>query len=59
MNVQLIQWGLFSFMIGIVLSLALAAVFYQKNSLMTKIFINARKLKSAHLDFFTNEVNTF
>jgi hypothetical protein len=53
MNIQLLQWGLFSFMIGIVLSLPLAAVHYQKNSFMTKIFTNPRKLKSAHLDFFT------
>lgn len=53
MNVQLLQWGLFSFMIGVVLSLPLAAVYYQKNSMLTKVFTNARKLKSAHLDFFT------
>ena len=53
MNVQLLQWGLFSLMIGIVLSLPLAAVIYQKNSPMAKVFTNARKLKSAHLDFFT------
>ncbi|MGG1676979.1 hypothetical protein ACIFOT_14665 [Neobacillus sp. NRS-1170] len=52
MNDQLLQWGLFSFMIGIVLSLPLAAVHYQKNTTMTKLFTNARKLKSAHLDFF-------
>ncbi|MEH7335972.1 hypothetical protein V7161_25420 [Neobacillus drentensis] len=52
MNDQLLQWGLFSFMLGIVLSLPLAAVHYQKNTPMTKLFINTRKLKSAHLDFF-------
>lgn len=52
MTIQLLQWGLFSFMIGIVLSLPLAAVYYQKNSLARKIFTNARKLKSAHLDYF-------
>lgn len=52
MNIQLLQWGLFSFMIGIVLSLPLAAVFYQKESLARRIFTNARKLKSAHLDYF-------
>ncbi|MEH7083032.1 hypothetical protein V7139_09900 [Neobacillus drentensis] len=52
MNVQLLQWGLFSFMIGMVLSLPLAAVFYQKSSPMNKVFTNARKLKSAHIDFF-------
>ncbi|WP_026567222.1 hypothetical protein [Bacillus sp. UNC41MFS5] len=52
MNVQLLQWGLFSFMMGMVLSLPLAAVFYQKSSPMTKVFTNARKLKSSHIDFF-------
>ncbi|MGX6444417.1 hypothetical protein ACWM35_14515 [Neobacillus sp. K501] len=53
MNALILQWGLFSFMIGIFLSLPLAAVYYQKNSILTKVFTNARKLKSAHLDFFT------
>ena len=53
MNADLLQWGLFSFMIGIVLSLPLAAVIYNKHSSMTKIFINVRKLKSSHLDYFT------
>jgi hypothetical protein len=52
MNILLLQWGLFSFMIGIVLSLPLAAVYYQKESLARRIFTNARKLKSAHLDYF-------
>lgn len=52
MNILLLQWGLFSFMIGIVLSLPLAAVYYQKDSLARRIFTNARKLKSAHLDYF-------
>jgi hypothetical protein len=53
MNIQLLQWGLFSFMMGIVLSLPLAAVHYQKNSSTKKVFTNARKLKAAHVDFFT------
>lgn len=53
MNVQLLQWGLFSFMVGIVLSLPLAAVIYNKHSSMSKIFTNVRKFKSAHLDYFT------
>ncbi|WP_442600022.1 hypothetical protein [Neobacillus sp. D3-1R] len=52
MNIQLLQWGLLSFMIGMVLSLPLAAVHYKKNSPMSKFFINQRKLKAAHLDFF-------
>jgi hypothetical protein len=53
MNIQLLQWGLFSFMLGLILSLPLAAVHYQKSPQWTKIFTNPRKLKSAHLDFFT------
>jgi hypothetical protein len=53
MNIQLLQWGLFSFMLGLILSLPVAAVHYQKSLKWTKIFTNPRKLKSAHLDFFT------
>jgi len=53
MNVYLLQWGLFSFMVGLLLSLPLAAVHYQNSPRWTKIFTNPRKLKSAHLDFFT------
>ncbi|WP_309118546.1 hypothetical protein [Paenibacillus sp.] len=53
MNIQLLQWGLLSFMIGLVLSLPLAAVHYQNSPSWTSIFTNPRKLKSAHLDFFT------
>jgi hypothetical protein len=51
-NIQLLQWGLFSFMLGIILSLPLAAIHYQKNSLVARIIVNYRKLKSAHIDFF-------
>lgn len=53
MNIMLLQWGLLSFMLGLVLSLPLAAVHYQGSSRWTAIFTNPRKLKSAHLDFFT------
>ncbi|HZG77224.1 MAG TPA: hypothetical protein VEZ72_15340 [Paenibacillus sp.] len=53
MNIHLLQWGLFSFMVGLLLSLPLAAVHYQNSPRWTKIFTNPRKLKSAHLDFFT------
>ncbi|WNQ13093.1 hypothetical protein MJA45_08740 [Paenibacillus aurantius] len=52
MNDLLLQWGLVSFMIGVVLSLPLAAVYYDQSPPWTKIFSNPRKLKSAHLDFF-------
>jgi len=53
MNNLLLQWGLFSFMIGVILSLPLSAVIYGKNTVMTKVFTNVRKLKSAHLEYFT------
>ncbi|WP_156158209.1 hypothetical protein [Gordoniibacillus kamchatkensis] len=53
MNIQLLQWGLFSFMLGLLLSLPLAAVHYGAFPQWTKLFTNPRKLKSAHLDFFT------
>lgn len=53
MNIQLLHWGLLSFMLGLVLSLPLAAVHYQDSPQWTKLFTNPRKLKSAHLDFFT------
>ncbi len=52
MNELLLQWGLVSFMIGIFLSLPLAAVHYEQSPVWTRIFANPRKLKSAHLDFF-------
>ena len=52
MNELLLQWGLVSFMIGICLSLPLAAVHYEQSPLWTRIFANPRRLKSAHLDFF-------
>lgn len=52
MNILLLQWGLISFVLGIVLSLPLAAVYYQNSPQWAKIFTNPRKLKSAHLDFF-------
>lgn len=53
MNIQILYWGLFSFMLGLILSLPLAAVHYQNSPQWTNIVTNPRKLKSAHLDFFT------
>jgi len=53
MTIHILQWGLFSFMIGLLLSLPLAAVHYQGSPGWTQLFTNPRKLKSAHLDFFT------
>lgn len=52
MNIHLLQWGLVSFIIGVILSLPLAAVYYDQSPPWAKIFTNPRKLKSAHLDFF-------
>ncbi|MGO0060379.1 hypothetical protein ACTID9_10265 [Brevibacillus fluminis] len=52
MNILLLQWGLVSFSIGLILSLPLAAVHYKRSPIWTKIFTNARKLKGAHVDFF-------
>lgn len=52
MNIYLLQWGLFIFMIGLVLSLPLAAVHYQHNPKVRKVFIKPAKLRSAHTDYF-------
>ncbi len=52
MNMLLLQGGLMSFLIGILLSLPLAAVHYNQSPPWTAVFANPRKLKSAHLDFF-------
>lgn len=37
MNIVLLQWGLFSFMIGLALALPLAVIHYQKNSSLKNI----------------------
>jgi len=52
MNIHLLQWALYLFLTGLVLSFPLAATFYSKST-WTNIFVNIRKLKSAHLDYFT------
>ncbi|TWT14287.1 hypothetical protein [Planomicrobium sp. CPCC 101079] len=51
MNDFLVQWAIFLFMIGLLLSLPLGAVFYLNNAQVKQFFTNARKLKAAHLDF--------
>lgn len=55
MNILLLQWGLVSFLMGLLVSLPVAAVHYGYGpaAKWTKVFINYRKLLSAHLDFFT------
>lgn len=53
MNIFLLQWGMFLFMIGLILSLPLASVYYLNHRRSELFFINPQKLKSAHLDYFT------
>lgn len=52
MNLLLLHGGLVSFLIGILLSLPLAAVHYNQSPSWAAVFANPRKLQSAHLDFF-------
>jgi hypothetical protein len=55
MNIQLLQWGLLCFTIGLVLSLPLAAVYYgnkKKDARIKQVINNPKKLKSAHVDYF-------
>ncbi|TWT25847.1 hypothetical protein [Planomicrobium sp. CPCC 101110] len=51
MNDFLVHWATFLFMVGLLLSLPLGAVFYLNNPHVKQFFTNARKLKAAHLDF--------
>jgi hypothetical protein len=51
MNMFLLHWATFIFMVGVLLSLPLGAVYYLKESPIKDFFTNPRKLKAAHLDF--------
>jgi hypothetical protein len=51
MNVFLLHWAGFIFLVGLVLSLPLGAVYYLNDSPLKPFFTNPRKLKAAHLDF--------
>jgi hypothetical protein len=51
MNIFLVHWAIFLFMVGLVLSLPLGAVYYLKNAQLQQFITNPRKLKAAHLDF--------
>ncbi len=51
MNVFLLHWAGFIFLVGLVLSLPLGAVYYMNHSQLKQFFTNPRKLKAAHLDF--------
>ncbi|MED3562091.1 hypothetical protein [Bacillus xiapuensis] len=48
MNIHLLEWGLVSFIIGVILSLLMAAIYYDNSPPWAKLFTNPRKLKSAH-----------
>lgn len=52
MNMFLIYWAIFLFMIGLILSLPVAGIYYFNIPLVRKFFTNPRKLTSAHLDYF-------
>ncbi|WP_047155460.1 hypothetical protein [Aneurinibacillus tyrosinisolvens] len=52
MNILLLQWGLISFVLGIVLSLPLAAVYYQNSPQMGKNIYKSSKAKIGPFRFF-------
>lgn len=52
MSVFLIHWAIFIFMVGLILSLPLAGIYYLNNPRVRLFFTNPGKLKAAHLDFF-------
>ncbi|MGZ4111362.1 MAG: hypothetical protein ACXVP5_02865 [Tumebacillaceae bacterium] len=52
MHTTLLQWGLFEFLIGLVLAVTLVPTKVFAVPGFTRVFINAAKLKSSHLDFF-------
>lgn len=52
MHTIFLQWGLFEFLIGLVLAVTLVPNNVFAVPAFTRVFINGRKLKSSHLDFF-------
>src|SRR5699024_7046231 len=52
MTVFLLQWAVFLFLVGLILSLPLGAIYYLHMPQVKQFFTNPRKLRSAHLDFF-------
>lgn len=52
MTVALLHWALFMFLLGLALSLPLAATVAVGAPTFRRIFVRPQKLKSAHLDFF-------
>jgi hypothetical protein len=51
MNIFLLHWAGFIFLVGLVLALPLGAVYYLNHSHLKQFFTNPRKLKAAHLDY--------
>ncbi|HEU4964737.1 MAG TPA: hypothetical protein VFV52_12905, partial [Bacilli bacterium] len=52
MHTILLQWGLFGFLIGLVLAVSLVPTNVFQVPGFTRVFIRGQKLKSSHLDFF-------
>jgi hypothetical protein len=52
MHTILLHWGLFGFLIGLVLAVALVPTNVFQVPGFTRVFVRGAKLKSAHLDFF-------
>lgn len=48
----LLHWAIFIFIVGLLLSLPLGAIYYLNIPLIRRFYTNPRKLKAAHLDFF-------
>src|SRR5690625_2095815 len=51
-TIFLLHWAIFLFLVGLILSLPLAAIYYLNHSDVRQLFANPRKLKGAHLDYF-------
>ncbi|CAM3286195.1 hypothetical protein FITA111629_14650 [Filibacter tadaridae] len=52
MTIFLLHWSVFIFMVGLILSLPIAGIYYLNNPQVRSFFTNPRKLRSAHVDYF-------
>jgi hypothetical protein len=52
MHTELLQWGLFAFLVGLVEAVLLVPTNVFGVPGFTRVFINPSKLRSSHLDFF-------
>jgi len=50
MNIHLLEWALVTFILGVILSLPIAAIYYDNSPPWAKLFTNPRIL-SAHIDY--------